>query len=275
MLFYRELDCGEDIKMEKSTKQKIITALQITGNVLMYLFFALCLFVLLLSIISKRDVDGAVEIFGYEMRIVLTGSMEKNEYTWDDVKQYEIKNVPKYSAVFIELVPDDEAKADEWYAELKKGDVLTFRYFMATRQETITHRIDKIESKTTGGYIITLKAENGSGTPDDWTPQIIDTSEKDSPNYVIGKVTGKSYVLGRVVNAVKQPIGIGLIIIIPCSLIIIFEIIRIVNVLNEEKRRKAEASAQEQHSEMEELRRRIAELEGNKVENPANGEENA
>lgn len=258
--------------MEKATKQKILTVLQIVGNVLMYVFFALCLFVLLLSIISKRDVDGAVEIFGHEMRIVISSSMEKNDST--DVSGYKIKDIPVKSAIFIELVPDDETKAEEWYGELKEGDVLTFRYFMATRQETITHRIVKIEPKTTGGYIITLEGDNKADEVGAMQ-QVIDTSEENSPNYVLGKVTGKSYALGLVVYAVKQPIGIGLIIIIPCSLIIIFEIIRIINVLNSEKRRKADEKAQNQLSEMEELRRRIAELEGSKIEETEKRAENS
>ena len=38
----------------------------------------------------------------------------------------------------------EEAKA--WYADLKVGDVLTFKY-VYVRQETITHRIIDIEEK--------------------------------------------------------------------------------------------------------------------------------
>lgn len=261
--------------MENEVKQPsmALKVLKIVGNVLIYVFFAFCLFVLLVSIISKRDVDGAVEFFGYEMRIVLTGSMEKNEYTWDEVKEYEIKSIRQYSAVFIEMVPDDEAEAEEWYSELEVGDVLTFRYLMTTKQDTITHRIISKEEKPTGGWLIMLREENGAGTPDTWgEPQVIDTSEEDSPNYILGKVIGKSFLLGLFIFAMKQPIGIALIIIIPCALIIIFEIIRIVNVLNGEKRRKIEEEAKEHLSEVEKLKLRIAELEGNRTGSVASTE---
>ena len=259
--------------MEQAVKERIFKILKITGNVLVYVFFALCLAFLVLSIASKRDVDGAVKIFGHEMRIVLTGSMEKNEHTWDQVKQYKIKNIPQYSAVFVELVPDDREEAQAWYAELEVGDVLTFRYVMAGRQETITHRIIEIEEKT-GGRLISLKAENGAGTPDTWDTQIIDTSATNSTNYIIGKVTGKNYLLGLITYEVKQPLGIALIIIVPCVILIIWQVVKIVNVLNAGKREKAEEKAQAQQSELEELKRRIALLEGEQTDGPPADSEN-
>lgn len=263
--------------MENTAKQKIITALKIAGNVLLYVFFAVCLFVLLLSIFSKRDVDGAVDIFGYEMRLVLTGSMEKDKDT--DVSAFKIKDLPKNSAVFIERVPEDDAKANAWYAALKEGDVLTFRYKFASQQLTVTHRIIAIEETGSGGYLITLQGDNKAdtsipGTSSGPGKQYIYTTPEDSDNedsvynFVLGKVVGKSTTLGWLVNTLKQPVGISLIVIVPCAVIIVFEIIRIVNVLNGEKRRKVEEAAaeqqtkmEEQQSQMEALLRRIAELE--------------
>ena len=68
--------------------------------------------------------DGAVNFFGYEMRTVLSDSMEKCDET--DVSGFEIKDIPVKSLVFTETVPTGEA-AEEWYANLKVGDVLTFK----------------------------------------------------------------------------------------------------------------------------------------------------
>lgn len=231
--------------MERIVADKIIKILKITGNVLIYVFFALSLCLLVLSFISKRDSDGAIKIFGREMLIVKTASMEQNKYTRDTVSRYKIKSIPRYSAVFVELVPKDETKAKDWYNRLNVGDVLTFKYVIASRQETITHRITAIEDKSTGGKLIELRADNGSGSPDSWSaPQIIDTSAKNSFNYVIGKVTGKNFLLGLIVYEIKQPLGSALMIIVPCAILIVFEIINIANVLGASKRKRIDKTAQ-------------------------------
>ena len=159
------------------------------------------------------------------------------------------------------------------------GDVLTFRYFLGSSQETITHRITEI-TPTDSGYVIKLQGDNRTEGATVST-QTIYTSPEDYPsqneiyNYVIGKVVGNSTALGYMVYSVKQPVGTALIIIVPCSIIIVWQIIRIVNYLNEERKKKTAAALEEanrkvaeeaeqresQAQEMEELKRKIAELE--------------
>jgi hypothetical protein len=125
--------------------------------------------------------------------------------------------------VFIELVPKENEK--EWYASLRVGDVLTFRY-KYDRQETITHRIieknenlDK-DGNPNGWYTFVLKGDNKALANDpnasaaDTGTQTINT-EIESANYIIGKVTGQDRFLGFVAYALKQPICIALIIIVP------------------------------------------------------------
>ena len=121
--------------------------------------------------------------------------MDKCELT--DVSGYRIKSIPVKSCIFVQVAPEDEEQKKEWYARLKVGDVLTFRY-VYTRQETITHRIVSIEEKDSGGYIITLEGDNKNADSEQLR-QTIDTSLTDSPNYIIGKVTGQSYFLGIIV----------------------------------------------------------------------------
>ena len=249
-------------------KSKVKKILSIVVTVILYVFFVLCLFVLALSIFSKRDADGAVKIFGHEVRIVVSSSMEAHEST--DVSNYKIKDIPVKSAVFIQLVPEDKDKANEWYGKLAVGDVLTFRYVVTSKQETITHRIVSIEEKS-GGYEIVLEGDN-KGNSMGVMQQTIQTWDENSYNYVIGKVTGKSYFIGLIVYALSKPIGLALIVIIPCTIIIILQVIKIVNVLNESKREKAEEEVREQVSEMEALKRRIAELEGTTAEATANNQ---
>ena len=126
-------------------------------DVLLYIFLAICIFCVILTVFSRRDADGAVEIFGYQMRVVTSESMAKCELT--DVSAYEIKDIPLRSMVFVQVMPEDDAEAEQWYRDLKVGDVLTFRYVYTT-QVTITHRVTAITEKETGGFIIELAGDN-------------------------------------------------------------------------------------------------------------------
>ena len=190
--------------------------------------------------------------------------MEKCDLT--DVSGYEIKDIPTNSMVFIEVVPEDEEEAEKWYADLKIGDVLTFKYVYVT-QETITHRITGISPNSYGGYTIRLEGDNKNSDADTLT-QTIDTSEKNSPNYIIGKVTGQSYALGTFVTALKSPIGLIFIVIIPALAIVVYEIFKIVTLLTSDKKKKAEEELVQQKSEIDRLKQRLAELESEKVGEP-------
>ena len=226
---------------------------------------ALCIFLLAVSGTSKKDADGAANVFGMQMRIVVSDSMAKCDETYDDIKQYKIKAIPLRSMVFVQTVPEDEQKANAWYDKLKVGDVLTFRYSYG-KQVTITHRIVSIAKNDNGGYTIVLEGDNRAPSTADGQStvgqQTIHTEQRNSSyNYVIGKVVGQSKVLGFLTYAVKQPIGIALIVIVPCSIIMIMEIVRIVSILNEEKRRKTAEIQQQQSNEIEELRRQLASMQ--------------
>ncbi len=231
--------------------------LNIVGNVLMYLFFAVCLAMLIVTVTARKNKDGTPIVFGHEVRLVLTNSMEKCDQT--DVSGYKVKDLPVHSAVFVEVVPTDPNKAAEWYAALRVGDVLTFKY-VYVEQETITHRLVKIEPKEGGGYLLTMEGDNKSADGD-VLQQVIDTSQTESFNYVIGKVTGKSLVLGYLIYALDQPVGIVCIVIVPCVIIIILEIIRIVDAANKKKKKKLDEESSQKENELEMLRRRVAELE--------------
>ncbi len=229
----------------------------ITANALLYIFIAICILGVILTITAKKDADGTATIFGKQIRYVLSPSMERCDAI--DVSKYEIKDIPTRSMIFIDVVPEDKTKAEQWYADLEVGDVLTFKY-VYVRQETITHRITAIEEKSGGGYIISLAGDNKNSSSETLT-QTIDTSKSNSPNYVIGKVTGQSYVLGLFVYALKTPVGLISIVIIPSLIIVILEIVKIINMLGADKRKKEQEEKEKQQSELNELRRRLAELE--------------
>ena len=243
------------------TKIKKISSVVL--NVLLYVFLAICILTVFMTVLSKRDSDGAAEIFGYQMRVVTSDSMAECEYT--DVSDYRIKDIPVRSMVFVKVMPDDPTEVDAWYRELQVGDVLTFRYVYTT-QVTITHRITPITEKETGDFVIELAGDN-KNSEDGQLTQIIDTSIPNNTNYVIGKVMGQAYLFGAVMSFLMQPIGIVLVIIVPCVIIILLEVIKIVKLLNADKRKREQEEMEKKERELEELRCKLAQLEQD-LENP-------
>lgn len=239
--------------MNKTKVKKIVTAV---SNVFLALFLIIAILAVFLTIFSRRGDDGVADIMGYQMRIVTSESMAKCEHT--DVSSYEIKDIPLRSMVFIELMPEDPAEATEWYRSLKVGDVLTFKYVYSA-QVTITHRIVSIEEKETGGFIIELAGDN-KNADNGQLYQTIDTTDPYDANFncVVGKVTGQSYFIGLIMSYLMQPIGIVLVIIIPCVILIFYEAIKITRVLAADKKSREQ---DEKEKEIEELRRRLNELE--------------
>lgn len=255
-----------------TTKQKVLKALQIAGDVLFCLIIAFALFVLIISVSAKRDADGTANVFGYQLRFVRSGSMEKCDQT--DVSGYKIKSIPVKSCVFIKKAPapEDQQALNEWCSALSVGDVLTFQYskYGATniQDKVITHRIVKIEPKE-GGYIITLEGDNKNDTGS-VGQQVIDTTKADGLDYIIGKVEGQSYFLGLCVYALKSPIGLIFIIIVPCMIIIAYEVIKIITVLNKDKKDRQQQEKTAKEDEIALLRKQLEELQkaGGTAETP-------
>ncbi len=239
-------------------KEKMKKIANVALNVLLYAFLAICIITVIITITSKKNSGDAAEIFGFQMRIVTSESMAASEHT--DVSDYRIKSLPLRTMIFIKTVPDNPARADKWYRNLQVGDVLTFRYVYAT-QVTITHRISEpVYEKETGGFVIKLAGDNRSND-NGMLYQTIDTSIPNNTNYVIGKVIGKSYLLGLIVSLLMQPLGMVLAIILPCFIIILLEFVKILKVLNAEKEARALKEKEQKDQELDELRRRLAELE--------------
>lgn len=221
-------------------------------DVLMYIFIGFAAIFTIISVSSKKDPNDAFTIGGRQLMVVETESMEKNDLV--DVSDYEIKNIKKDSIICVETVPEENPY--EFYDDIEMYDVLTFKYMVANRQEIITHRVIDIE-EIDGGFIFTLRGDNinEDGTT---SSQIINTTEEESFNYIIGKVKWTNYPIGLIVTALKSKVGLICMIIIPCVILIGFEIMKIVNEFNKDKKQKAK----DKDEEIEELRRRIQQLEG-------------
>ena len=128
------------------------------------------------------------------------------------------------------------------------GDVLTFQWDQLSGP-------DKVEGDN--------KAEGGTVGQ-----QVIDTT-KDGFNYIIGKVEGQSYFLGLLVYAMKSPLGLVFIIIIPCLIVIAFETIKIISVINADKKAKKEAEKTEKDDEIARLRKQLEQMQQAQNNQPA------
>lgn len=224
---------------------------KVLSDILLYSFVILGLITVVITVTSKKDIDGATNIFNYQLRLVITDSMDKCDET--DVSNYKIKSIPKNSLIIIRKYDEKD------YQNIKVGDVLTFRY-LYNEQVTITHRVKSIEAKDTGGYIIELIGDNKNSETEQLV-QVIDTSIDESPNYIIGQVIHKTFILGLILSVLKNPIGIIFIIIIPAFIIILLEVIKIINVILIEKRKLSEEEAAKKEQEIIELKKRLQEIE--------------
>ena len=68
--------------------------------------------------------------------------------------------------------------------------------------------------------------------------------------------------MGALLFAIRQPLGLTFIVIVPCIIIILLEILRIISVLGEDKRKRLLEEQQSKDDEIERLKKRVAELEG-------------
>lgn len=249
------------IKTQEKKQDKVKTkltpkkVLSIMGDVFLSLFLVFAVLCCVSVVLMKQSGNNSLNLFGQEMRLVLTESMEENKLT--DVSSYEIKSIPKDSLIGIQTFKEDERQ--EFYDSLKVGDVLTFKYLItSSEQVVITHRIIEIEKKSDDlNYLITLRGDNinEDGTT---STQVIDTTyDESSFNYIIGKVTWVNPVLGYMMTFLKSTYGIVFIIILPSSFVVIFEIFKIISYYTSDK--KAEKKAKD--DEIKALKERLEQLE--------------
>lgn len=242
--------------MQKNKLKKILSNLI---NIFLIIFIIVASVSMVIAVLSKKGGDDGVSIFGKKIFFVKSSSMEKNSLT--DVSNFEIKDIPVKSAIFVEAIPTKKEEKDIWLSNLEVGDVLTFK-FVYTKQEIITHRITNINKKTTGGYIIRLEGDNKNYDAN-VISQVIDTSKEDSPNYIIGKVKGVNYGLGVLIYALKSPVGLILIVIIPSLVIATLEIIRIVTIVKGDKKDREAIKSLEKDDEIKKLKEELERLKEN------------
>ena len=152
-----------------------------------------------------------------EAKIVVSGSMD------GEPRDYPIKTIPTGSMVVIHKVD-----GTDFYSTLKVGDVLTFDYIHPVSKENmvVTHRIIKIEENNEV-YTYTLKGDSIADDPTNGSVQVVTSDSGD----VIGKVVGVSHWLGELVIFLSTWTGKFCLIVIPCILLIIYEVTNIIRAL--------------------------------------------
>lgn len=150
----------------------------ITSNIIGgLLFIAICFLVFI--VFSSRLSGEDPTIFGYQMKVVLSGSMEPTFQT-GSIISIRVSNDPSF---------------------YQKGDIITFHL----EDKLITHRILEVK-KANGQVSYKTKGDNNNG-PDLWTVSAQD---------IVGEYTGFTIpYVGYALNYANTKAGIALLLIVP------------------------------------------------------------
>ena len=239
---------------EKEQKQHS-KAYKIVNIILDVLFVAFAVFAITAIIFrstTSNNKNGR-SINGTQLRTVETASMaENNHIDPETYKSYKIKTLPVNTLISIKEVT--EKNSDKFYSDLKVGDVVTFVYYTTINnkkgQYVFTHRLTA-KDEVTDGYRLTLMgdAEKPSGGV-----QIVytnPTTAEQSFSYVIGKVTWSNHPVGEVVSFVKSRNGILLLVVLPCSILFLYEIGKIIYLVSKDKKMKKQLAVEEKQNQLD------------------------
>ena len=269
---------AKEIVAEKKKEPVWKKVLNIVLDVLFVLFVILAIFMVAGHISAKKN-GGTIPLFNNQLRLVETGSMSENKnYSKEEYKTFDVKTLPVDTLISVnDITKKSHEKRDEFYATLKRGDVLTFNYPVNGLVSVVTHRITEVEQLadrnfylddhvtidyTRPNYKITLKGDAVEGDGEA-VYQIIETArdEEDPMRFVIGKVTWSSVGMGKTTKFITSKWGIVVLVIIPCAALFIYEVSKIVLIIVKNKKEKAALTNQSKDAELEELRKKVAELE--------------
>ncbi|MBM7588113.1 signal peptidase [Bacillus pakistanensis] len=170
---------------------------KIVRTIFSYLLIALFL-TLAIIVISSKASGGEPTVFGHQMKVVLSGSME-----------------PTFKTGSIIVI---KPSADG--SQYKKGDVITFK---EKDNKIITHRITEVK-KANNQVMYTTKGDNNAGA--DLNPVL-------SQN-VIGKYADITIpYVGYLLDYANSKLGAALLLIIPGLILFIYSIFSIMGALKE------------------------------------------
>ncbi|UJL45360.1 signal peptidase I [Virgibacillus sp. NKC19-16] len=179
---------------------------RIVSTVLMILLVSVALMV----VFTKLS-GGEPEVFGYQLKTVLSGSMEPGIQTG--------------SVIAVQSVDGDQR------TNFQNGDVITF---MEEENKLVTHRITEVATSNSG-VLYTTKGDNNNA---------VDASPVLAEN-VVGVYSGFTIpYIGYLINFAQSPEGSALLLILPGILLFgysIFTIWRTLSTLEKEQKETAEA----------------------------------
>lgn len=184
---------AEVSKEKKGGAKKIFNIL---GNVV---FVILLLTMALLSffLIQSKLTGGAPKVAGYQMYIVLSGSMS-----------------PAFDTGSLAFVKETRPE------EVVVGDIITFNT-QADPDTLTTHRVVEVLRDGELSFVTRGDANNAN----DPNPVPAD--------HLVGRVTGSVPYVGYLLSFVQTRLGLILLIFVPGALIIIYELVKIIKYLNE------------------------------------------
>ncbi|UOQ44538.1 signal peptidase I [Halobacillus salinarum] len=163
--------------------KKILSVLSTLLNILLFAVLVSMIFL----VISAKASGGEPNIFGYQIKTVLSGSMEPTFKTGS----------------VIAVNPDIDNKT------FQKGDIVTF---MKDKDTLVTHRIIDVQ-KTGNNVIYHTKGDNNDGP--DMDPLLAEN--------VVGEYTGITIpYLGKMITFANSQLGAVFLLIVPGVLLILY-----------------------------------------------------
>ncbi len=225
---------SSDIGEKKSLSQKILTGAGI-GLCVVFAFLLICNLVIIIK--GTVAPEKPPSVFGITPMVVLSGSMSG---TAED-------HIEVGDLVFINKADPDN---------LKVGDIIAFM----EGTTTVTHRIIRVEYTDEGAPRWITKGD--ANNKEDSRPV--------SPENLVGIYSFRIPGLGDVAMFLQQPVGMLLVIGLPCLAFIIYDIIR-----RQRSAVKQDEKASEMEAELERLRKLVAGQDGVSAESsdPENTED--
>ena len=236
--------------------KKALSIVEWAGIILLLVFD-----IFIMSMRFSSNDSGATNFFGNQVYIVLTGSMQGSDEYYAEHPEFEIQACPIDSAVFVKKAPEPiitedegneekiaqkQAALDEFYSDVKIGDILTF-YYQIGKTVIVTHRVVDIrvaDGKYGKVYNYTLMGDNPSGD------QVVSAqsptqSANSTTGLIIGKVTRVDMPLGWFLsNVIGNRVLIGILLIGPAAIMFIYEIGKIALILHKDYRERHPSAAE-------------------------------
>ncbi|HAM79478.1 signal peptidase I SipW [Ornithinibacillus bavariensis] len=158
--------------------KKIIFGIMKTGTLILFCLLAL-------FVISTKASGGEPSLFGHQVKVVLSGSMDPTFKTG--------------SIILTELVGSDTT--------YKNGDIITFQQ----EDRLVTHRIVDVMD-VNGNQLFQTKGDNNNAADRDYV----------QAQHIVGKYTGVTIpILGYVVGFATSKLGAALLLFIPGLLLVL------------------------------------------------------